>query len=136
MQSVFHLAFNVTNLDAACEFYSNVLGCQQGRRAETWVDYDFFGHQLSLHLGKPFAVELTGKVDGIDVPMPHFGAILALADWQYLADKLQALNLDFIIEPSVRFAGKSGEQHTMFFCDPFGNPIELKGFNNIDKVFA
>ncbi|NQZ32614.1 MAG: VOC family protein [Oceanospirillaceae bacterium] len=135
MESRFHFAFNVTDLAVACDFYSNVLGCEKGRSADTWVDYNFFGHQLSLHLGEPFAVANTGIVEGIAVPMPHFGAVLALRDWQLLADKLSATELEFVITPRVRFAGESGEQHTMFFFDPFGNPIELKGFADLAKVF-
>jgi len=136
MQSVFHFAFNVTNLDQACEFYSKVLGCQQGRKTATWVDYNFFGHQLSLHLGTPFPVRNTGMVDNTAVPMPHFGVILSHLDWQILADKLRNSSLEFIIEPSVRFAGEEGEQYTMFFKDPFGNPIELKGFSDLETVFS
>lgn len=135
MDSRFHFAFNVTDLAIACDFYSNLLGCEKGRSTETWVDYNFFGHQLSLHLGEPFAVANTGIVDGIAVPMPHFGAALGLHDWQLLADKLSAIPLEFVISPRLRFEGQSGEQHTMFFFDPFGNPIELKGFADLDKVF-
>ncbi|EPJ47383.1 MAG: putative dioxygenase of extradiol dioxygenase family [Osedax symbiont Rs1] len=135
MHSIFHLAFNVTNLQQACDFYTNVLGCKQGRRAETWVDYNFFGHQLSLHIGAPFVAKSTGLVDGIKVPMPHFGAVLALPDWLILADQLRSKELNFVIEPCQRFAGQAGEQHTMFFLDPFGNPIELKGFSDLNKVF-
>ena len=135
MQSIFHFAFNVTDLDKACDFYTDVLNCQQGRRSDTWVDYNFFGHQLSLHLGETFAVKNTGLVDGVAVPMPHFGAILPLEDWRALAAKLQSLQLDFVIAPTLRFAGEAGEQHTMFFTDPFGNPIELKGFADLNKVF-
>jgi extradiol dioxygenase family protein len=136
VKSIFHLAFNVSNLDSASQFYAKALGCKQGRRAETWVDFDFFGHQLSLHLGETFHVKSTGLVDNIAVPMPHFGAVLAYEDWSKLAEKLMALKIDFIIKPCVRFAGEIGEQHTMFFLDPFGNPIELKGFANFDKVFT
>ncbi len=135
MNSIFHLAFNVTDLEVACNFYTHVLGCEQGRRTNTWVDYNFFGHQLSLHLGQPFHVEPTGKVDNIAVPMPHFGAILPLDQWQALAEKLQTLKTTFIIPPGIRFEGQAGEQHTMFFNDPFGNPLEFKSFANVDQVF-
>lgn len=135
MQSIFHFAFNVTDLEKACQFYTKVLGCKQGRRTDTWVDFNFFGHQLSLHLGEPFSVKNTGQVDNVAVPMPHFGAVLALEDWRVLAAKLSEQQVEFVIAPSVRFAGEAGEQHTMFFYDPFGNPIELKGFVNLDKVF-
>lgn len=135
MDSRFHFAFNVTDLDQACDFYSNVLGCKQGRRSETWVDYNFFGHQLSLHIGKPFAVADTGIVDNIAVPMPHFGAVLQQKDWQQLADRLKSIDFEFVITPRIRFAGEKGEQHTMFFYDPFGNPIEIKGFADLDRIF-
>jgi len=135
MESRFHFAFNVTDLQIACDFYSNVLGCEQGRRSDTWVDFNFFGHQLSLHLGEPFPVANTGKVDNIVVPMPHFGAVLAKKDWQQLADKLSETELKFVIPPTLRFEGQKGEQYTMFFLDPFGNPIEIKGFADLDKVF-
>lgn len=135
MNSRFHFAFNVTDLDRARDFYSNVLGCKQGRQSDSWVDYNFFGHQLSLHLGVPFPVANTGMVDNIAVPMPHFGAALQQQDWQQLADRLTSTGIQFVIEPCIRFEGEKGEQHTMFFYDPFGNPIEIKGFADLDKVF-
>jgi len=135
MQSIFHLAFNVSNLDKACDFYTKVLGCQQGRRSDNWVDFDFFGHQLSLHLGETFAVENKGLVDGVAVPMPHFGVILPIESWLALAAELERQQLNFVIAPTVRFAGEEGEHHTMFFFDPFGNPIELKSFADLTKVF-
>ncbi len=133
---MFHLAFNVRDLDAARAFYGGVLGCREGRSAPTWVDYDFFGHQISLHLGEPFATAPTGHVGEHRVPMPHFGVILELPAWQALAERLQAQGIDFIIEPCVRFAGQPGEQATMFFVDPFGNPIEIKGFASLASVYA
>ena len=132
----FHLAFNVSDLDAAREFYSGALGAVAGRSTDTWVDFDFFGHQLSLHLGTPFATAATGKVGDHMVPMPHFGVVLPLPDWQALAARLQQRQTDFIIAPSVRFAGTAGEQWTMFFCDPDGNPIEVKGFAETSGIFA
>ncbi len=136
MPSYFHLAFNVTDLDAARHFYGNVLGCREGRSTDTWVDFDWFGHQLSLHLGEPFKTESTGHVGDHLVPMPHFGVILTLPDWQQTAARLQAAGTAFVIEPQVRFAGQPGEQWTMFFRDPFGNPIEIKGFASLGAVFA
>lgn len=132
----FHFAFHVTDLAAAREFYSAALGATEGRSTETWVDFDFFGHQLSLHLGTPFAHEATGKVGDHMVPMPHFGVVLPLDDWNALAGRLEERQTDFIIAPSVRFKGEAGEQWTMFFRDPSGNPIEIKGFANTDGVFA
>lgn len=132
----FHFAFNVLDLNAAREFYSDGLGATEGRSTETWVDFDFFGHQLSLHLGKPFANEATGKVADNLVPMPHFGVVLSLSDWNALAGRLEERQTDFIIAPSVRFKGEAGEQWTMFFRDPSGNPIEIKGFADSAKIFA
>jgi len=136
MQSLFHFAFNVTDLDQARQFYGVVLGCREGRSTTTWVDFDFFDHQLSLHLGEPFKTAATGQVGEHLVPMPHFGLILALPDWQVLAQRLQRVQIDFILAPQLRFAGQPGEQWTMFFCDPFGNPIEIKGFAALDSIYA
>ena len=136
MKSLFHLAFNVTDLDATRAFYSDVLGCRQGRSTTTWVDYDFFGHQISLHLGTPFATQATGHVGEHMVPMPHLGVILPLADWNALAERLRSKNVVFELEPFTRFAGEAGEQSTMFFRDPSGNPIEIKGFAEFETVFA
>lgn len=137
MRSIFHLAYNVDDLDAARRFYGQVLGCEEGRSTQTWVDFDFFGHQISLHnTGKPFATENTGQVGAHQVPMPHLGVILALADWQALAARLEKAGHKFEIPPQIRFEGQAGEQRTMFFRDPSGNPIEIKGFANFDTVFA
>lgn len=136
MKSRFHLAFHVRDLDQARHFYGAVLGCTEGRSADTWVDFDFFGHQLSLHLGEPFRVEYTGQVGDHRVPMPHFGLVLALPDWQAMALRLKAANIVFVLEPQARFEGQPGEQWTMFFCDPSGNPIEIKGFKSLDSLYA
>ena len=135
MKSIFHFAFNVTDLDIARKFYGGILGCTEGRATSTWVDFDFFGHQLSLHLGQPFKTERTGKVGDTLVPMPHFGVVLALADWKTMAARLNAVNTAFLMAPQLRFAGQPGEQHTMFFCDPFGNPLEVKGFKSLDTLY-
>ena len=135
MQSLFHLAFNVTDLNEARRFYSGVLGCTEGRSTDTWVDFDFAGHQLSLHLGTPWTTERTGRVGEHMVPMPHFGLVLALPDWQTMAARLQAAATDFIVPPHCRFEGQPGEQWTMFFYDPSGNPIEIKGFPTLDALF-
>ena len=135
MKSLFHFAFNVTDLSMAREFYGGVLHCTEGRSTATWVDFDFFGHQLSLHMGQPFKTENTGRVGDTLVPMPHFGLVLALPDWQAMAERLKAANTAFVMEPQLRFAGQSGEQHTMFFCDPFGNPLEIKGFKSLDTLY-
>ncbi|WP_309665789.1 VOC family protein [Tabrizicola sp.] len=135
MLTPFHLAYHVTDLDAARAFYGDMLGCREGRSAETWVDFDFFGHQLSLHLGQPFATTNTGKVGDTLVPMPHLGLVLPLDRWRALADRLTAAGVAFVLPPSVRFEGEPGEQWTMFFRDPSGNPIEVKGFREMDAVF-
>ena len=136
MRSLFHLAFNVTDLAQTRRFYGGVLGCKEGRSTATWVDFDFFGHQLSMHLGEPFKTACTGQVGDTMVPMPHFGLVLALPDWQTLAQRLQAEKVEFVLAPQVRFEGEPGEQWTMFFCDPFGNPIEIKGFRSLDTLYA
>lgn len=136
MKSLFHFAFNVTDLDVARQFYVDVLGCTEGRSTDSWVDFDFCGHQLSLHLGTPLKTERTGHVGDHLVPMPHFGLVLALPDWQALAERLQAANTDFVVPPQMRFQGQPGEQWTLFFLDPFGNPIEIKGFRSLDTLYA
>ena len=137
MRNAFHLALHVRDLDAARAFYGGLLGCREGRSAPTWVDFDFFGHQLSLHLGEPFATTRTGRVGDHLVPMPHFGLALERADWDALAERLTARGLDFVIAPTVRFVGQPGEQATMFFLDPSRNPIEIKGYASLDDdVYA
>ncbi|KQI67320.1 dioxygenase [Loktanella sp. 3ANDIMAR09] len=132
----FHFAYHVTDLDAARAFYGGVLGAAEGRSTETWVDFDFYGHQLSLHLGAPFANAPTGKVGDHMVPMPHFGVVLPLDEWTALAGRLEEEQTDFILAPSVRFKGEPGEQWTMFFRDPSGNPIEIKGYAASSGIFA
>ena len=135
MKSLFHFAFHVRDLDEARAFYGGVLGCREGRSTATWVDFDFFGHQISLHLGPAFATTPTGQVGKHLVPMPHFGVVLDRRDWDALAASLRAKMLAFVIEPTIRFAGEPGEQATMFFLDPSGNPIEIKGFASLDSVY-
>lgn len=136
MQSVFHLAYHVTNLGDARAFYGNILGCKEGRSTESWVDFDFFGHQISLHLGEPFKTENTGRVGDHLVPMPHLGLVLGQDDWDLVADKLKQAGIDFVLEPQTRFKGEAGEQSTMFFRDPSGNPIEIKGFKDASAIYA
>jgi extradiol dioxygenase family protein len=136
MNALFHLAYNITDLDAARAFYGTVLGCKEGRSTETWVDFDFFGHQISLHLGTPFTTAKTGKVGDHMVPMPHLGVVLPLPAWKTLAERLVAAGIVFELPPSVRFEGEPGEQWTMFFYDPSGNPIEAKGFADFKSVYA
>jgi extradiol dioxygenase family protein len=136
MKSLFHLAFHVKDLDQSRRFYGEILGCKEGRSTVTWVDFDFFGHQISLHLGEPFNVSRSGKVGADLVPMPHFGVVLCLDDWFPLAERLTKAGIVFEIAPDVRFEGEPGEQRTMFFADPSGNPIEVKGFRDFENVFA
>ena len=135
-RSLFHFAFNVTDLEEARRFYGGVLGCAEGRSTSTWVDFDFFSHQISLHLGEPFSTARTGHVGEHLVPMPHFGLVLLLPEWKALAARLQAVGVAFVLPPQARFEGPPGEQWTMFFCDPFGNPIEVKGFASLEQVYA
>ena len=135
MPSLFHLAFHVRDLDGARRFYGDLLGCQEGRSTATWVDFNFFGHQISLHLGEPFATTRTGQVGGQLVPMPHLGVVLELPEWQALAERLQAAGTEFVMPPQARFEGQPGEQWTMFLLDPFGNPLEIKGFRSLATVF-
>ncbi|EBA18751.1 hypothetical protein RSK20926_13549 [Roseobacter sp. SK209-2-6] len=134
--SIFHLAYHVDDLDKARAFYGGLLGCKEGRSTETWIDFNFFGHQISLHLGPIFATSKTGKVGEHLVPMPHLGVILPLEAWRSLAERLQDEGIAFTIAPTTRFAGEPGEQCTMFFHDPAGNPIEIKGFADMEGVFA
>jgi len=136
MPALFHLAFHVTDLAQARRFYGAVLGCREGRSTATWVDFDFEGHQLSLHLGEPFKTERTGRVGDQLVPMPHFGLVLELPQWQAMAERLTAAGTEFVLPPQLRYPGEPGEQWTMFFCDPFGNPIEVKGFRSLDGLYA
>ncbi len=132
----FHLSVHVTDLDEARRFYGGVLGCAEGRSAPSWVDFDFFGHELSLHLGTPTPTTRTGKVGAHMVPMPHYGVVLPYSEWRALADRLTEAGIDFVLPPSVRFEGEPGEQWTMFFFDPSGNAIEVKGFRQQQGLFA
>jgi len=134
---LFHLAFPVTSLEKARGFYGGLLGCQEGRSAPDWVDFDFYGHQIVAHLA-PDEVghKNTNAVDGDNVPVRHFGAILPMVEWERLAAKLKAAGQSFIIEPHVRFKGEVGEQATMFLLDPCGNALEFKAFKDIGRLFA
>lgn len=134
----FHLAFPVHDLAAARAFYGQTLGCPEGRSSDEWIDFDFYGHQIVAHLVPGMAEADRGgnPVDGHHVPVPHFGVVLAMADWQKLADRLTAAGTRFDIEPYVRFKGQPGEQATMFFRDPSGNAIEIKAFEDLGQLFA
>lgn len=133
----FHLAIPVSDLERARVFYGDVLGCDVGRRSETWMDFDFFGHQVSVHL-KPAAVQAaqTNPVDAHAVPVRHFGVILSMEDWHRLVERLRALRTEFLIEPGMRFSGEVGEQATLFVCDPSGNALEFKAFSQPNQIFA
>ena len=135
----FHLAFPVDDLDAARAFYGGILNCPEGRSSEVWVDFDFFGHQIVAHLVPapvvPAASRHKNAVDGDDVPVPHFGAVLDWDAFQSLADRLAAADIRFEIEPHVRFAGQVGEQMTMFLFDPAGNALEFKAMRNPGTLF-
>jgi uncharacterized protein len=135
----FHLAFPVKNLDDTRRFYGEILGCPIGRSSDTWVDFDLFGHQMSAHLRPETAASPanSGNVDGIEVPIPHFGAVLPMVEWRMLADRLEARpDIEWIERPMVRFEGQPGEQATLFIRDPAGNALEFKGFASMDEVFA
>ncbi len=140
----FHIAFPVNDLDAAREFYGNVLGCTEGRSSDTWIDFNLFGHQIVAHYQKPKSASTSvgeeglqsNPVDGHDVLVPHFGVVLRWETWQSLADRLREQNVKFVIEPYVRFEGEIGEQATMFFLDPAGNALEFKAFKDMSQIFA
>lgn len=135
--ALFHLAFPVRDIAETRSFYGNLIGCSEGRSSANWVDFDFYGHQLVAHLAPDeCGHKSTSEVDGHDVPVRHFGAILALAEWEALAARLRQANIKFVIEPYIRFKGEPGEQATMFFLDPSGNALEFKAFADLSQVFA
>ena len=137
MTNLFHLAFPVHDLNAAREFYGGVLGCEEGRSSDRWIDFNFYGHQIVAHLADQGAgAAASNHVDSDEVPVPHFGIVLPMEDWQELADRLTARGVEFVIEPKIRFAGEVGEQATMFFLDPSGNALEFKSFGDFAQVFA
>jgi uncharacterized protein len=134
----FHIAFPVHDLEAARAFYGGLLGCPEGRSDTTWIDFDLYGHQIVAHL-KPIASPDRAHhnpVDGHEVPVPHFGVVLEMAQWEALAERLKAAGVTFGIEPYVRFKGQPGEQATMFFLDPSGNALEFKAFADMGQLFA
>ena len=137
MTPPFHLAFPVHDLAEARCFYGELLGCHEGRSSEHWVDFDFFGHQIVAHLDQEARpVRGTNPVDGHDVPVPHFGVVLDMKEWKALAERLQRANVQFVIEPTVRFRGQVGEQATMFLVDPSGNALEFKAFTDPSQIFT
>lgn len=135
----FHLAIPVSNLKLCRTFYGEVLGCEEGRSSDHWVDFNFFGHQLVIHEkpeGELLQKPISNPVDGKDVPVPHFGVVLKWDEWILLSERLQKLNIQFVIEPYIRFKGQVGEQATMFFMDPENNAIEFKAFKDLGQLFA
>jgi extradiol dioxygenase family protein len=137
----FHIAFPVHDLAAARAFYGGVLGLPEGRSAATWIDYDLFGHQIVAHLdarasSDDAATKLRNAVDGHDVPVPHFGVVLEMDEFDALAARMRSAGITFVIEPYVRFQGEPGEQATMFFLDPSGNALEFKAFRDLGMLFA
>lgn len=137
MTQPFHLAIPVQNLEKCRTFYRDILNCEEGRSSNTWVDFNFFGHQLVIHVKEDFIpTAISNPVDGHDVPVPHFGVVLTWEDWNALAKRLKKENTKFEIDPCIRFKGKVGEQATMFFKDPEGNALEFKAFKDMDQLFA
>ena len=138
MLQPFHLAIPVSNLETCRIFYRDILDCTEGRSAKLWVDFNFFGHQLVIHQkeGVKTTLPITNPVDGHDVPVPHFGVVLSWEDWHELKETLKTKNIRFIIEPTIRFKGKIGEQATMFFYDPENNALEFKAFKDLNQLFA
>ncbi len=135
----FHLAIPVSDLEKSREFYGNFLGFEEGRASDHWIDWNCFGHQLVTHLkndGAEKQPKIHNPVDGHDVPVPHFGVVLKWDQWHEFAEKLKAAKIKFVIEPYIRFRGKTGEQATMFFLDPSGNALEFKAFKDISQLFA
>lgn len=137
MIAPFHLAVPVSNLEDCRTFYRDIIGCEEGRSSEQWVDFNFFGHQFVIHL-KPGPVEglHTNLVDGKVIPVPHFGVVLPWDEFESFSNRLKSKNISFIIEPYIRFKGQIGEQATMFFNDPSGNALEFKSFKNNAALFA
>ena len=132
----FHLAIPVSDIQKARTFYGNSLGFEEGRSSEKWIDWNFYGHQLVTHEDRTMQVNnVHNPVDGHQVPIPHFGVVLSMNDWNTLAEKLKRIDTKFLIEPYIRFKGEPGEQATLFFLDPFGNALEFKAFNNLESLF-
>lgn len=132
----FHLAFPVDDLSKARRFYGDLLGCAEGRSSDEWIDFNFHGHQIVAHLSEAARGLASNAVDGHDVPVPHFGLVLDIENWRALAERLKAAGTDFVIEPTVRFQGESGEQATMFLRDPAGNALEFKAMADPKNLFA
>ena len=132
----FHYSFKMKDFEATRNFYAGLLGCEEGRAGETWLDFDFFGHQVTAHLSDNFPeLDYCGLVEGVSVPIPHFGAVLSLPDYLRIKEKLEAANYPFTVKPQVRYPGKETEQHTLFILDPSGNPLEFKSYSGTEEDF-
>ncbi len=135
--SAFHYAFKVKDIESTRRFYIDILGCEEGRSTETWIDFNFFGNQLSAHISDDFPeLDYCGKVDGISVPIPHFGCLLEIDEFKKVQAKLESEKIEFVVKPQIRYEGKTGEQLTMFAFDFSRNPIEFKAFSNSNDVFS
>lgn len=135
--NAFHYAFKVKDIDSTRKFYIGILGCVEGRSAKTWIDFDFFGNQLSAHISDKIPeLDFCGKVDGINVPIPHFGCLLEIDQFKKIQQKLETENIEFLVKPQKRYGGKIGEQLTMFVFDYSGNPIEFKAFTNSNEIYS
>ncbi|TDJ64774.1 MAG: glyoxalase [Proteobacteria bacterium] len=131
----FHVAFGVTDLEAARAFYVDVLGCRVGRSTQSWMDFDFFGFQITAHLVAATDAPSTSLVEDHDIPVPHFGLVMAWEDWHRAVDHMSYIGVSFRVEPHVRFKGKCGEQATFFIADPSGNCLEFKAFKEPGDIF-
>ncbi len=132
----FHYSFKMRDVESTREFYDEILGCKEGRSGKSWIDFNFFGHQLTAHLAADFpALDYCGEVDGVAVPIPHFGVVLSLEDYERIREKLEVLDYPFIIKPQIRYEGTKAQQHTMFILDPSDNPIEFKSYSGTEEDF-
>ncbi len=132
----FHYSFKMKDFDSTRKFYGEILGCAEGRSGESWVDFDFFGHQVTAHQSDNIQeLDYCGKVDGVSVPIPHFGAVLPLADYEKLRDNLIKHDYPFIVKPQVRYEGQKEQQHTLFILDPSNNPLEFKSYSGTEEDF-
>ncbi|EDP94924.1 VOC family protein [Kordia algicida OT-1] len=135
--NAFHYAFKIKDIASTRTFYVDILNCKEGRSTENWIDFEFFGHQLSGHVSSNFPeLDYCGKVDGIHVPIPHFGCLLTISQFEDIQQKLEANNIEFVVKPQTRYKGQTGEQRTMFVFDYSGNPLEFKAFSDESEVFA
>ena len=132
----FHYSFKMKDFESTRRFYGEILSCIEGRSNETWIDFDFFGHQLTAHLSDDFPeLDYCGLVDGVAVPIPHFGVLLKLEDYEKVRENLEKQKYSFIVEPQIRYPGKKEQQHTLFILDPSGNPLEFKSYSGTDENF-